>query len=393
MPAVLDVMGGSASLGGFLPMLNRLGQSVPPFLASDWVRGAGRKKWIVVGSSLTMGGCFMALSLLWYVTGGKATWYLPILFLIIYGIFFTATGINQLVVNTLIGKLIRVRRRGMLSLLGTGIGAGLAVVAAYVLMNRWLPAGEVETSQYRFDWIFGVTGAMFILASAIAGLWVERPDVETSPRRKPLQLLAASWKTLCLDRNFLLLAVIAGLFGMSLTLFPHYQRLGRERFDLGLTALIPWVLAQNIGAALFSIPAGWVADRLGVRIVLRTMLLVVCAVPLAALGLAMHPEAGKIWYTLVFGMLGITPVTMRMFNYYTLEIADRSNHPRYLSTLSLAMAAPPFFLSVFFGWLVDKVSFEFVFVMVVVCMLAGWVLTFWLQEPRKGFAGSSEESV
>ena len=209
---------------------------------------------------------------------------------------------------------------------------------------------------------------MFIIAGVVAGFWIEQPDDDCSPRRKSLQLLSASLETLREDRNFLLLAVIAGLFGICLTIFPHYQRLGRERFDLDLTALIPWVLAQNIGAALFSIPAGWVADRLGVRVVLRTMLFVVCVIPLAALGLALQPEAGKIWYTLVFGMLGITPVTMRMFN--------------YLSTLSLAMAVPPFFLSVFFGWLVDEVSFEFVFLLVVVCLLVGWVLTFWLQEPR-----------
>ena len=52
-----------------------------------------------------------------------------------------------------------------------------------------------------------------------------------------MQLLAASWGALRRDRNFMLLAVIAGLFGMSITLFPHYQRLGRERFDLDLTAL------------------------------------------------------------------------------------------------------------------------------------------------------------
>ena len=382
MPAVLDVIGGSALLGGFLPMLNRLGQSVPPLLASDWVRGTRRKKWVAVGSCLTMAGCFMALSLGWHLTGGKATWYLPILFLIIYAVFFTATGINQLVVNTLVGKLIRVRRRGLFSLLGTGIGAAVAVVAAAWLMNRWLPAGDVAASEYRFDWIFGFTGSMFIIAGVVAAFWVEQPDDGSSPRRKPLQLFAASLKTLREDRNFLLLAVIAGLFGICLTLFPHYQRLGRERFDLDLTALIPWVLAQNIGAALFSIPAGWVADRLGVRVVLRTMLFVVCVIPLAALGLALQPEAGKIWYTLVFGMLGITPVTMRMFNYYTLEITDSANHPKYLSTLSLAMAVPPFFLSVFFGWLVDEVSFEFVFLLVVVCLLVGWVLTFWLQEPR-----------
>ena len=382
MPAVLDVIGGNALIAGFLPMLNRLGQSVPPFLASDLVRGAGRKKWIVVGSSLTMGGCFMALSLMWHLTGGQKTWYLPVLFLVIYGIFFAATGINQLVVNTLIGKLIRVRRRGLLSLLGTGIGAAFAVLTASSMLYRWLPAGDVSSDQYRFDLIFGTTGTMFIIAAICAAFWIERTDVEASPARRPMQMLAAAWGTLRRDRNFMLLAVIAGLFGMSITLFPHYQRLGRARFDLDLTALIPWVLAQNIGAALFSIPAGWVADRLGVRIVLRTMLFVVCLVPLGALALAMYPEAGRIWYTLVFGMLGITPVTVRMFNYYTLEIADRDNHPSYLSTLSLAMSAPPFFLSVFFGWLVDRVSFEFVFLLVVACLLTGWVLTFWLKEPR-----------
>ena len=183
MPAVLDVIGGTASIGGFLPMLNRLGQSVPPFLASDLVRGARRKKWIVVGSSLTMGGCFMALSLMWHLTGGQATWYLPALFLVIYGIFFAATGINQLVVNTLIGKLIRVRRRGLLSLLGTGIGAAFAVLAASSMLYRWLPAGDVSADQYRFDLIFGTTGTMFIIAAICAAFWIERPDGETSPAR------------------------------------------------------------------------------------------------------------------------------------------------------------------------------------------------------------------
>lgn len=180
----------------------------------------------------------------------------------------------------------------------------------------------------------------------------------------------------------MLLAIIAGLFGMGLTLFPHYQRLGRDRFELDLTALIPWVLAQNVGAAVFSVPAGWVADRLGTRLVLRIMLLLVCTAPMLAIGLARMPQADQIWYTLVFGLLGMTPVTMRIFNYYTLEISDRADHPRYLSTLSLAMAAPPFFFSMPMGALVDSISFEFVFLLITGCMLVGWLLTFWLVEPR-----------
>ena len=382
MPAVLDVMGGAGWLRGCLPMLNRLGQSVPPFLLSDRVRNAPHKKWIMIASSMTMGSCFLALSLLWLITGGQAVWYVPLIFLVIYAIFFAATGINQMVVNTLIGKLIKTRRRGLLSLVGTGLGAFLAVVSAWWLLNRWLVDGPARGTESRFDLIFAFTGVMFIAAAVGGFWWKERPDAPNGPARSAMQLIAASARTIRTDRNFLLLAIIAGLFGMSITLFPHYQRMGRDRFDVGLLALIPWVLAQNIGAAVFSVPAGWATDRFGTRLVLRTMLLVVCIGPISALVLSQFPDAGLEWFTGVFFLLGITPVTMRIFNYYALEISVREDHPRYLSTLSLAMALPPILLSSFFGALVDWAGFEFVFVMVTCCMFAGWVLTFWLREPR-----------
>ena len=39
MPAMLDALSGAAWIRGFLPMLNRFGQSVPPLLAAGYVRG------------------------------------------------------------------------------------------------------------------------------------------------------------------------------------------------------------------------------------------------------------------------------------------------------------------------------------------------------------------
>ena len=117
MPAVLDVIGGSGMLRGFLPMLNRFGQSVPPLLASDHVRNAPFKKFGMFSTTLVMGLCFLALSMIWMVTGGQKSWWLPILFLLIYGIFFSMTGINQLLLNTISGKLIKVEQRGRLALI------------------------------------------------------------------------------------------------------------------------------------------------------------------------------------------------------------------------------------------------------------------------------------
>ncbi|MFK7770025.1 MAG: MFS transporter [Mariniblastus sp.] len=383
MPAVLDVIGGSGWLRGCLPMLNRFGQSVPPLLASDRVKNARFKKFRLFGSTMTMGICFLLLSLVWVFTGGKASWWLPLIFLAIYAVFFSATGINQLVLNTINGKLIRVTRRGQLALLGTVIGSSTAIVAAWFLLSRWLVDQNAGAeNQSNFAMIFAFTGTAFVAAAIVALFLKERPDIRNEPHRGPAELFRAAVKTVREDRNFRIVTIIAALFGMYLTLFPHYQRLGRDRLELGLTALIPWVLAQNAGAAMFSIPSGWIADRFGNRLVLRLMMLILCVAPIMALVLARMDNAGSAGFTVVFFLLGLTPVTMRMLNNYTLEVTGNQDHPKYLSTLSIAIAVPPILLSPLFGAMIDWVGFEVVFSIVIFCTFVGWVLTFVIDEPR-----------
>lgn len=384
MPAVLDVIGGSAWLRGFLPMLNRLGQSIPPLLASDRIRNAALKRRALFWSTATMASCFLFLSLVFALTNQtQNTGWLPICFLIAYGTFFTATGMNQLVLNTLTGKLIKTTKRGALSLCATAAGAGLGAIFAYFLLHIWLSSERATAASSRFELVFGFTGIAFMLGAYATFRFREMPDPITQPRRSGRQLIAASIESLKTNRNFLLLAISASLFGMCFTLFPHYQRFARDRFELSMTALIPWVIAQNLGAAAFSIPAGWFADRFGTRVVLRTLTLVMCIAPSLALVLANNPGLGWGWFTGVFALLGLTPVTMRFFNYYTLEIASREDHPRFLSTMSIAMALPPVLLSIPLGALMEQIGFEKVFVGVTLCMFAGWVLTFFLQEPRE----------
>ena len=384
MPAVLDVIGGSGWLRGCLPMLNRFGQSVPPLLASDRVRNTPYKKLGLFASTLTMGLCFLSLSLVWLLTGGEKSWWLPILFLAIYGIFFSSTGINQLLLNTISGKLIRVDRRGSLALFGTVLGATSAVFCAWFLLDLWL-VDEVDGKSSNFVMIFGFTGTAFVVAAVVGLFLKERPDQYGDKHRSGRELFLAAVATVRYDRNFRKVTIIAALFGMYLTLFPHYQRLGRDRLELGLTALIPWVLAQNIGAALFSIPAGWIADRFGNRLVLQLMMLILCIAPVLALVAARLGDTGQPLFTAVFCLLGLTPVTMRILNNYTLEVTGNRDHPRYLSTLSIAMAVPPTLLSPLFGALIDWVGFEFVFAIVVMCVFCGWLLAFRIEEPRKTF--------
>jgi hypothetical protein len=83
----------------------------------------------------------------------------------------------------------------------------------------------------------------------------------------------------------------------------------------------------------------------------------------------------------VFFFIGMTPVAQKTFNNYTLEISEPQDHPRYLSTLSLCMAAP-LLASPLISPLINYVGFEAVYLFVVGLLLLGWLLTFGLTEPR-----------
>ncbi len=263
-------------------------------------------------------------------------------------------------------------------LISTTVGAFVAIFFAWVLLNRWL-----TDEGGNFTSIFAFTGFTFLASGGLTLLLKEPPDTPTGTKRTSLDLFKMSLETLVADKNFRRLAIISGLFGMSMTLFPHYQAVGRGKLDLGLTALIPWVIAQNVGAAVFSIPTGWAGDRFGYRLVLRVLMLALCVAPVLSLLLAAIGSVAQPYFVVVFSLVGLTPVTMRAFSNYTLEIVEPKYHPRYLSTLSLCMAGPAILTSSLLGLLIDWFGFELAFGLVVALMFYGWLMTFGLEEPRE----------
>ncbi|MEM7454186.1 MAG: MFS transporter [Planctomycetota bacterium] len=378
MPAVVDLMGGGGLLRGFLPMFNRFGQSIPPLLASSNIRSQRVKKISLCFTSALMGACFLFLSYVWSIPGMVGSPLLPVIFIATYAVFFSSVGVNQLVFGTLTGKLIPVRRRGLLVLISTTVGSACAISCAWFILRRW-----IATEDGNFTWIFGFTGSVFLVA-AIVALFFREPAVAPVSDRKDRasELFSRAWKALKEDANFRLLAIASAMFGMSMTLFPHYQSLARENLDLTLKALVPWVIAQNIGAALFSIPAGTLADRLGNKVVLRFVLITLCFAPILAMLLTWFGTPGQNSFWIVFVLLGLTPVTMRTFNNYALEITDADNHPLYLSTLGLCMAGPAILTSILFGWSVDLFGYAPLFIFVTGLIFTGWWLAGKLEEPR-----------
>jgi MFS family permease len=184
------------------------------------------------------------------------------------------------------------------------------------------------------------------------------------------------------NHNYRRLVLIGFLFGLSITLFPHYQSLGRQRLGLGLGQLVPWLIAQNIGVTVFSIPVGWVADRLGNRLAMRGLLLVVSLTPILALGLSRYVELGPVGFWLVFLLLGLFPITIRIVSNYALEIAPPDDQTKYLSVINLATSLPAILGAPLVGWGIDLWGFEPLFLVVAGLVFVGFVLTPTLLEPR-----------
>jgi hypothetical protein len=378
MPAVLDVITGGGMIGGMmrglLPVLNRLGQSVPPLLVARRLKIMPRKKLSVLRSTLAMAAALFALAIAWRLAG--PVWWMSLAFLAGYTVFFAATGINNLSLGTLQGKLIHATRRGRLLTFANACGAVTAIAAAATLMPLWLSKDSAQ-----FDLIFGFTGLSFALAAVCVLLVREPPDAFHEPSRGMRHVFASSWRIIREDANFRRLGLVAMAFSSSLVLFPHYQALARERLHLNLESLVTWVVVQNAGTGLFSVLTGPLADRRGNRLVMQLVMFALAAMPVAAIGLSYAGVWGAWLYPAIFFFIGITPVGLKTLNNYTLEISRAEDHPRYLSTVGLCMAAP-LVLSPVLGFLAEATSFEVVFLSVSVLLLAGGIASLRLHEPR-----------
>ena len=383
MPAVLDAVVDSGLLRGLLPVLNRGGQSVPPLLAAPAVARLAIKKWALVRTSLAMALWFGLLAVAW---GPLKDWrpdLLAVLFLVLYGLFSASIGINQLVLASLQGKLISPGHRGRAMVVSVAVGSVLAILAAVLLLGPWLKEAD------GFPKIFAVTGLFFGLAALVPAFLDEPPEVitmQTATDRgwRRLATGLTSWReTLAGDRALVRTCLVAACFSAVLMLFPHYQAFARDRLGSQVGSLLTWVIVQNAATGVASLVAGPLSDRRGTRIVLVWLVALSSATPLLVVLLSFLPHATAVeWFWLVYVPLGLNPISLKIFTNYALELAPRAaDHPRYVSIVGMALAAP-FILSPLIGLAVDRFGFRHAFVIGAAVIAAGAVVAHGLPEPR-----------
>jgi len=380
MPAFLDwLLAGrdAGMLRGCLPVLNRLGQSVPPVFCAEGLRAARLKKRALAAYIVAMSLPFAALSLACLTGDAQQMAWMPGLFLALYGLFFVFNGLYHMSFGTVQGKLIRPTRRGRLLLISTFWGTIPAMLSAWWLLGDWLARPDGG-----FQYIFAFTAVCFFLSGLMVLLLFEPEDGPPSqPTSRAMQSLRDTWMILRRDRNLRCLVLVAMLFGSSLIVFPHYQALALGPLELKREYLMLFVVAQNASVGGLSLFVGPLADAWGNRLTLRALVFGAAVAPLMAILLAWSGELGAQLFWTVFIPLGVTPLVLRIMVNYALEICEPAEHPRYLSTLSLCLAIP-FLFSPVVGWLVDRIGFEVVFLSATALVLLSGGMTFRLEEPR-----------
>ena len=395
MPAVLDAVVDSGFLRGLLPVLNRGGQSVPPLFFAGALARRPVKKWSLVRTSLAMAACFAALAAVWGPLEAGRPDLLAAVFLVLYALFSITNGLNQLVGAALQGKLVPPGHRGRALVVSVTIGSAAAIAAAILLLGPWLgaPGG--------FQKIFATTAAFFGLSALIPPLLDEPPDevgpagaAPTSSRLAAIRHTVGDWRrTLVSDPALVRLAVVAACFSAVIMLFPHYQAFARDRLGSAIGSLLTWVVVQNAATAAASVVAGPVADRRGTKIVLVGLVALSALTPLVVTVLSLVPHAvAARWFWIVYAPLGLNPISLKLFTNYALEIAPgAAEHPRYVSVVGAALAAP-FVISPVVGWAVDVIGFRPVFVAGAAVIAAGAAVALGLPEPRENGLGTPSET-
>jgi hypothetical protein len=389
VPAFLDALtGGTGAIRGWLPTLSRLGQSLPPLFVSDHLRDAPLKGRVLRWTSLLMGVPTAAVAwIAWAAAPEPAEW-MPLAFLGLYVLFFSLTGLNQVVQGTLHGKLVRAERRGRLMWIGGVLGSMLAITAAWLVLGPWLDRPGIA----RFMPVFALTATGFMSCGFVTlGLAEPVDRANGTPPESAWSQLRAAWWVFTTDRQFRRAARVVMLLTCIVLIFPHFQWLARVQLGLGDRELMIWVVAQNVGIGLFSPLCGWISDRWGNRLTIRCQSLVLLFAPLLALLMAGpfgRSGGGQGLYWTVFLLLGMSPVAMRTVNNYTLELVTPELHPLYLSTMRVCFLVP-FIFSPLAGGVLDLFAdrpytgASWLFGTVSGLIATAGLLTFRMAEPRR----------
>ncbi len=373
VPEYVYKLGGSNLIVGLLLSVGGVARFISPPLIASFVEDQPllKKKSIQVGMLMRSQVLLIAIAGFFFPTRLNL-----LSFFVFFALFNAFLGMQNVVYNTVMAKVIPVARRGrfigLRQFLG-GVTASLVALAAGSLIHHLsFPHGYAST--YLLAFVLTFLGLIFFAFS-------REPATPYVPRKIPmLQRLKSIPAEIKRDRDFANYCICRAIGSLGRMSSPFLILYAGERMPISGHQLGQLTFCFFISQTAINLYMGRVADRSGfkrvfiISVIIWTLALVSLVLIRASYGLAV-----VVFLALGAGVGGF----MMSVNNMVLEFGDTSELPMRLGVVNsigeMATSVGPLFA----GFLADYVSYRSVFVISIFCTVTALaVMQFGVREPR-----------
>lgn len=262
MPAYIHLLTGSAALVGLGQALLQFGAVLSPIIGASRIEHRPRILPYAIRVGSLMRVQILGLAVSAWLLSGLPLLIATMLFLFLLGVF---TGMQRVVFQMVIAKVIPIDRRGRLqgwrNLAGGGIAAGLAYFAGHVLIERNVLGNGYATT-------FMLAFVLTSLGLLVLQFFMREPDAAQVRAQKPVAERVREFPALLADQDYRWFIIAQGLAIAGRIAAPFYVLFASQQLGVELNgALIGLLSLAFLGAdTLSNLLWGNLGDRYGYRI-------------------------------------------------------------------------------------------------------------------------------
>lgn len=211
----------------------------------------------------------------------------------------------------------------------------------------------------------------------------EPPDDVYTKQLKFSEFLKKALHILKIDDNYKLFLVVQ-IFGGAMALaLPFYVVYAKDVLGITLGMVGIFLSAQMLGSVISNLLWGYLSDFVGNKKIIQISIFLGLAAPLIALITPSHlsvlfiPLSVLIGFSMTGQMIGNTN--------FLLDISPPKDRPTYIS-LRGTLRFPVIIFLLIGGIIVHHISYTLLFMVTMLSVLFGFILTFRLHEPRERVA-------
>ncbi len=380
LPIFISTLTASKVLIGLSGTMGNAGWLMPQLVVANLIQHLKRKKPIYIWAGVVRIICIWAIALMVaFLVGSRAGLFL-VLFFILYSIYTLAAGVAGIPFMDIVAKAVPSTRRG------TFFGArlffgGIASVLAGLFVRNVLATRSFPNNYT----ILFLTASAVITVAIISFCLASEPETISRETRMPFRrfLLKGPFllKNVRSYRWMLIVRIMLGVWGMAL---PFYIIFARERLGFEASSVGIFLSIQMVGMVLSNILWGALSNRVGNKIVIVLVSAVAVISPLVTLLSNVYPSLqGMLGFGIVFFFLGFTLSGIRLgYANYMLDVSPEAERPTYLGFMN-TFIAPVLLLSSVGGFVIERTSYEVLFITVIGAGILALAFSVQLEEPRR----------